>query len=376
MKKILAVLLVALIIGVTPAYATENSKYSQPDDPMALKGKGIDSETVAEVSGENVEQNLATDVTAIETSGAITEPVTTVEVEDSTPAVDEQVTETMDAEAQENEIVEIDTTGIIMQSTDFNCGPAALATVLGNFEINTTEQELATLAGTDESGTTMYGLAEAAKAKGLNAVGMKLLVDDLKPNNIVFLTIDDGPHYSVVREITADKVLLADPSLGNIEMSKEKFSEVYSGNALVITDPNTSAQVNSSTQATVTDQTSQTQDITNSTDADGITDQASNQANQNGDDTNPSVHANNTDANPANVQSENSKNMTSEEMQSVRGKAIHVAIFAMWAIGNMVVSIRNKYLPRKYWKYVAYHPPTKRVKAYIGKDHCIHYVEY
>jgi len=71
-----------------------------------------------------------------------------------------------------------------------------------------------------------------------------------------------------------------------------------------------------------------------------------------------------------------SKILTTEEMQSVRGKAIHVAIFAMWAIGNMVVSIRNKYLPSKYWKYVAYHPPTKRVKAYIGKDHCIHYVEY
>jgi len=54
----------------------------------------------------------------------------------------------------------------------------------------------------------------------------------------------------------------------------------------------------------------------------------------------------------------NSSNiLTTEEMQSVRGKAIHVAIFAMWAIGNMVVSIRNKYLPSKYWKYVAYHPP-------------------
>ena len=56
--------------------------------------------------------------------------------------------------------------------------------VLGNFGINTTEEELANLAGTDESGTTMYGLAEAAKAKGLNAIGMKLSVDDLKKNNI------------------------------------------------------------------------------------------------------------------------------------------------------------------------------------------------
>jgi len=30
------------------------------------------------------------------------------------------------------------------------------------------------LSGTDESGTTMYGLVRAAHAKGLNATGMRL----------------------------------------------------------------------------------------------------------------------------------------------------------------------------------------------------------
>ncbi|MEW6655110.1 MAG: cysteine peptidase family C39 domain-containing protein, partial [Bacteroidota bacterium] len=47
---------------------------------------------------------------------------------------------------------------------------------------NSTEGELKVLAGTDTSGTPMHGLSEAAKAKGLSATGMKLSVDDLKPN--------------------------------------------------------------------------------------------------------------------------------------------------------------------------------------------------
>ncbi|MBM4240974.1 MAG: C39 family peptidase [Euryarchaeota archaeon] len=177
-----------------------------------------------------------------------------------------------------------------MQSTNHTCGPAALATVLNNLGINTTEQELATLAGTDENGTTMYGLVEAAKAKGFNGVGMKLLVDDLKPNNIVFVTIDGGPHYSVVREVTNESVKLADPSLGNIEMSREDFTAAYSGNALVITDPNNSTEVNGTTEQT----------------------------------------KNETDTNSTNVQADNSKILIDEEMQNIKGKH---ALIPVWVKG-------------------------------------------
>ncbi|MEN4006038.1 MAG: cysteine peptidase family C39 domain-containing protein [Methanobacterium sp.] len=56
-----------------------------------------------------------------------------------------------------------------MQSTAYICGPAALATVLQNIGIGVTEQELKVLAGTDTSGTSMYGLVRAAKAKLSNA---------------------------------------------------------------------------------------------------------------------------------------------------------------------------------------------------------------
>ena len=138
-----------------------------------------------------------------------------------------------------------------MQCTDYSCGPAALATVLHNLGFNVTEQELKVLAGTDVSGTTMHGLAQAAKAKGLNAVDMRLSIDELRPNNIVHVILDGTPHYSVVREITNESVKLADPSLGNIEMTREKFSEIYTGNALVIGGPQEVNQTETTNQTNI-----------------------------------------------------------------------------------------------------------------------------
>jgi len=86
-------------------------------------------------------------------------------------------------------------------------------------------------------GQTKLGQVRAAQAKGLSAAGMRLSIDELKPDNIVHVTIDGTPHYSVVREVTENSVKLADPSLGNIEMSREKFCEIFTGNTLVINVP-------------------------------------------------------------------------------------------------------------------------------------------
>lgn len=67
----------------------------------------------------------------------------------------------------------------------------------------------------------MQSFLEAAKAKGMNATGMKLNISELRENMI---TINDGMgHYTIIREITNDTVKLADPSLGNIELRLQDF---------------------------------------------------------------------------------------------------------------------------------------------------------
>ncbi|MDI6841392.1 MAG: cysteine peptidase family C39 domain-containing protein [Methanothermobacter wolfeii] len=237
--------------------------------------------------------------------------------------------------------VTVDSEGVVLQARNYTCGPAALATVLQRLGVNTTEDELAGLAGTTEEGTTMQGLLEASMAKGMNATGMKLNISELTENMIAY-TINDGTgHYTVINGITNDTIKLADPSLGDIEMNIEEFAEIYSGYTLVINDHN-NPQVNETTD----------------------------QSNKN---TNSSDSINNLTDTASDVQADN-RTLTDEEMKNIKGKCWQ--FLAPVTIGTIIISVRNKYVPKKYWCYIAYHPPFKKVRAYIGKDHRIHYIEY
>ncbi len=154
-------MMVVFIIGMTPAFAAEVSLASQTVDPMNVKGKGVDVEAVSEVLEQSSSGQLP--LWDNETSNTTTEATTTTTESSATTETGETI-EGIDIQPPTEIIPEINTTGIVMQTTNYTCGPAALATVLNNMEINATEQELMNFAGTDESGTTMYGLAEAAEA--------------------------------------------------------------------------------------------------------------------------------------------------------------------------------------------------------------------
>lgn len=262
MKKIIAIFIIAILIGMTPSFAVEISETNKIIDPMNIKGKGTDEDTTSELTEQNeVNQTIETNNEAVDkgenASETIDQDVILVE-EQNIENGDIKIREEFNSDLQnsstdDEDNTQINTTGIIMQSTNYTCGPAALATVLNNLGINATEQELMVLAGTDENGTTMYGLVQAAKSKGLNATGMKLKIEELKKNNIVFLTIDGATHYSIINEITNESVKLADPSLGNIEMSIGDFEGYYSGYALLISNPNMYAQEINQTEDRILD---------------------------------------------------------------------------------------------------------------------------
>ena len=213
MRALIIVLLVVSILGVTPVLADMETV----PDQTAVKELDI-VEAPLELSKQDKNDAFQTNIEVLNGTKWDLKTHNTKKLALSEP------------------IVKINTTGVVMQSTSYNCGPAALATVLNNLGINATEQELAILAGTDESGTTMYGLVQSARVKGVNAIGIKLSQDNLKKNDIVFLNISGNTHYSVVKEVTNESVKLADPSLGNIEIPKKQFEKVYSGYSLIISD--------------------------------------------------------------------------------------------------------------------------------------------
>jgi predicted double-glycine peptidase len=219
--KALVIVFLVVLIGVTPAFATVNDISNQTIDLMVVKENYADLGTVLKLSKQDKNEKIS----------QINDELSNKTV------MNLKMTNTKKSRIYKP-ITKTNTAGVVMQSTNYSCGPAALATVLNNLGINATEQELAILAGTDESGTTMYGLVQAAGAKGVNATGIRLSVNELKKNDIIALNINGIVHFSVINEIKYCGVKLADSSLGNFIISKKEFKKIYSGNALVINNSN------------------------------------------------------------------------------------------------------------------------------------------
>lgn len=133
--------------------------------------------------------------------------------------------------------------GIVKQSLDYSCGPAAMATMLSQyFQIPSTEQEvLSSLEASAsawelpddwrETGVSMAVLAKIANSVGLEAIGIAVELSMLTRLNvpaIVYLEHRGFPHFSVVRGVDhRGRVQLADPSWGNQLLSQREFEKLW-----------------------------------------------------------------------------------------------------------------------------------------------------
>lgn len=132
-----------------------------------------------------------------------------------------------------------DFTDIVRQTTNFTCGPAALATLITLKGGSAEEMEVADLAGTtQEDGTTLLGLKKAAEQLGYKATVKKWSASRLSSASLPVLIHDkkedETEHYSVVQSFSENEVEIADTIAGNITMDLVDFNTFYSGKALVI----------------------------------------------------------------------------------------------------------------------------------------------
>jgi predicted double-glycine peptidase len=128
------------------------------------------------------------------------------------------------------------------QTSEVTCGPAALSTLLNVYlGATTTENEMARLSGTYEQGTsTLLGLRDACAAKGFEAQGYKLTLDQLKgfldTRHIPILVHFREPtfHYLLVAGCIEHNLLVLDPASGSLSMPEEDFLRRWSGKVLVV----------------------------------------------------------------------------------------------------------------------------------------------
>jgi tetratricopeptide (TPR) repeat protein len=140
--------------------------------------------------------------------------------------------------ANQQGTVEVASTGIPQpESTGelaMHCGPQALQKLLEIKGIPSTVEELAGLAGTDETGTAMAGLVRAAGAKGLALSGVKTeaLADLAAP----FVALLDARHFVLVAEVRAQELAVYDAGQPEAPMPLGDFTARWGGEALVLAE--------------------------------------------------------------------------------------------------------------------------------------------
>lgn len=124
---------------------------------------------------------------------------------------------------------------IVKQDQDFSCGAASIATLLNNFYAqNLTEDDILTRMGKEKERASFSDMQKIMPDLGFQAKGYALSFEQLtmlKIPVIVYLKYRKNEHFSVLRGINKDTVLLADPSLGHISMSKYQFLDAWQTSA-------------------------------------------------------------------------------------------------------------------------------------------------
>ena len=113
---------------------------------------------------------------------------------------------------------------IVKQDLDFSCGAASVATLLNNFYgQKLTEEEVLKKLDKEQMRASFEDMQRIMPDLGFEAKGYALSFEQLaqlKIPVIVYLKYRKDDHFSVLRGIDGNTVLLADPSLGHVSMSR------------------------------------------------------------------------------------------------------------------------------------------------------------
>ena len=135
----------------------------------------------------------------------------------------------------------------IRQQQDFSCGSAALATLLTyHYGMSINEEDILKemIARGDEArirnaGFSLLDMRNFLARRGLRAEGFRLPLDKLAEAGvpaIALVNTNGYRHFVLLRGISADRILLADPALGTRSMPRVRFEESWNGVLFVILD--------------------------------------------------------------------------------------------------------------------------------------------
>lgn len=120
---------------------------------------------------------------------------------------------------------------VVKQDLDYSCGAASLATLLNSYYgQNVTEEALLKAMDKGNSRASFDDMARALNEFGFRAQGFAASWEQLarlKVPVVLYVKHRKNDHFTVLRGISGDVVLLADPSQGNRTYSRDQFLAMW-----------------------------------------------------------------------------------------------------------------------------------------------------
>lgn len=134
----------------------------------------------------------------------------------------------------------------IKQRDITDCGAACLASVAAFYKLNLPVARIRQQAGTDQRGTNVQGMLEAAQKIGMVAKGVRGPFDSLSKiplPGIAHVVLKNGlHHYVVIYKVGKGYIEFMDPGDGQMhKMPDEEFKEIWTG-VLILMQPDDSFQ--------------------------------------------------------------------------------------------------------------------------------------
>ena len=119
----------------------------------------------------------------------------------------------------------------VLQHDSSDCGVACLVTAIRYYGGDSTIEKTRRMSGTDQAGTTLLGLYQAACENGLEATGYEAGIDDIrKYDNLLILHVlnDEGlEHYILCIGYDSQRFIIWDPAVGLQLTSDDRLKEIW-----------------------------------------------------------------------------------------------------------------------------------------------------